>query len=99
MYSKSKNRFYGWLLPLLIISAIAGLSGVLYHTTHCHEDHGHCHICLLAATLIIAIVAGIAFFMYRSSITGLVNDRFSCGYLGIEVPARSPPYILSLSLV
>jgi hypothetical protein len=90
-----KNGFRRWLILTLMVFAILGLSGVLYHTTHCDGDHGHCHICLLAATLIITIAFGITFFIHPSCLDGLINNRASYGYSDLRIAARAPPFILS----
>jgi uncharacterized membrane protein len=87
----SENRLYRCILLLSILAAIAGLSGVLYHTTHCDSDHGHCHICLLAATLIVVIAAFIVLFIYLREIFRFISELPIYIYLNSSFLARAPP--------
>lgn len=86
-----RNRYNRWILLLPIVAAIAGLSGVLYHTTHCDTDHGHCLICLLTATLIIFGAASVVLFLCPCGIFRFINEHTIHCYLGSFILKRAPP--------
>jgi len=96
-FSASRNKLNCWILLLPIIVAIAGLSGVLYHTTHCDTDHGRCHICLLITTLIIFGAFSVVLFLCPCGIFRLVDEHTIDIYIAFFILTRAPPMSLFIA--
>lgn len=68
-----------WLRLLTVLVLLSALVGIIYHTSHCEDDQGHCFICLLAISLIITlpviitIFINLAFFILEPQVNLLLN--------------------------
>jgi hypothetical protein len=78
-------------LTLLVLSVLIGLGLILEHTTHHHDNHNTCGICLLASSLFITAIA--IFFCFHVNVTPIeiiLQSLYSTPILDLRI-IRAPP--------
>ncbi len=95
MEKGQKNAIPIWLAVLALLILLPCLAAVLYHITYCLDDHANCHICLLAATLVILAVFSLIF---RADFLFYIQKKGKNFVLFLRILAaviRAPPAIFS----